>query len=807
MIGAISFEITSEYSVDIYLAGTYEQIDWQNPIQSKLANQSYYYELKSGGKGVPAIRIVETINGDTIARLNETRRYILKVNNRSSEREELPKFQNENNKFLKLDKDKDSIAFQFVNYLGKSKISCCVKGEIYNIVFEVAPEKISYEDDYVDLTESLAQICSELLIEYSGSTSNTFSQSDDESKSVLEQFIFLRQFCYSQNLLSVFELIKRNPDRLLNEEQDLKPIGAGRPSNKFYTNPFSYSRGWQRFQESNGGSYYLPQQVAIVQKQDTLDTHANRFIKYALNRFDDICVELIGILKEKETTRLVECYFEARSIHSMINEVLNDSFFDDISELEVMPQNNQVLQKREGYSQIFQAYSMIDFALQLNWKGKDEVYDGESKNVALLYEYWLFFELYKIVSSIEGCERINCSKDNFLVANDKGITISLEEGKLSIQSFIIERLGLKVNLYYNRTFSREDFKTTRYEGSYSRPFRPDYTLAIFPSYFGNSFDNGEREAIYDGSVSYIHFDAKYRVTDLSTLIGDTTASEIEEELNEEKVYEVINTYKRGDLLKMHTYNDAIRRTIGSYVLYPGNVDDKGTSFGLYDELLPGVGAFAIRPSIDAVGENELKNFITDLLESKSSINSRLNRMKHYMELVIKEPSINVKNVQTNNNGKDSECVVGYIRSGSDETYYEFLKSHCFLEEGKDFIFYFYAIKNGNVYSHHKNIFNAEYFCFYKNDIESTESYQIEPVFCNILSNELVSKDELVKRLNEMGFMTTVDNHTADYYYVLNVRVQERLREGKEIGAKELNALNGNDTFSPHSPKVVLWTNL
>lgn len=801
MIGAISFDITSEYSVDIYLAGTYEQIDWQNPIQSKLANQSHYYELKTDGKGVPAIRIVETVNGDIIARLNETKRYVLKVNNRSSEPEELPVFQNENNKFLKLDKDKDSITFQFVNYLGKSRISCSVKGEIYNIVFEVASEKISYEDDYVDLTESLAQICSELLIEYSGLTSNSFSPSDGESKSVLEQFIFLRQFCYSQNLLSIFESIKRNPDRMLNEEHDLKPIGAGRPSNKFYTNPFSKSRGWQCFQGNNGGRYYLPQQVAIVQKHDTLDTPANRFIKYALNRFDDICVELIGILKEKETTRLVECYFEARSIHSMINELLNDSFFDDIPELEVMPQNNQVLQKREGYSQIFQAYSMIDRALQLNWKGKDEIYDGESKNVALLYEYWLFFELYKIVASIEGCEKVNCNKDNFLVANDKGITISLEEGKISRQSFVIERLGLKVNLYYNRTFSREDFKTTRYEGSYSRPFRPDYTLAIFPSYFSNNYDNGEREAIYDGSVSYIHFDAKYRVTDLSSLIGDVTGSELEEE----KVNEVINTYKRGDLLKMHTYNDAIRRTIGSYVLYPGNEDNKGTSFGLYDELLPGVGAFAIRPSIDIAGENELKDFITALLESKSGINSRLNRMRHYMELVIKEPSATSKNIQNQNGVKSQECVVGYIRSGGVDSYYEFLNTNGFLKKGKEFIFYFYAIKDGNVYSHHKDLFSAESFCFYKNNIAKTESYQIEPVLCSIESNELIAKAELVKRLNDIGFKTTIDSHPADFYYVLTVRVEELLKEGKEIAAKELNALNGNDTFSPHSPKVISWT--
>ena len=41
------------------------------------------------------------------------------------------------------------------------------------------------------------------------------------------------------------------------------------------------------------------------------------------------------------------------------------------------------MEKREGYSQIFNVFSMVDFALQLDWKGMEEVYSGESKNTAL----------------------------------------------------------------------------------------------------------------------------------------------------------------------------------------------------------------------------------------------------------------------------------------------------------------------------------------------------------------------------------------------------------------------------------------
>ena len=58
----------------------------------------------------------------------------------------------------------------------------------------------------------------------------------------------------------------------------------------------------------------------------------------------------------------------------MLDEIFNDGIFDKIGKLDIMPQKNQVLQKREGYSQIFSAYSMIDLALRLNWSGHDDVY-------------------------------------------------------------------------------------------------------------------------------------------------------------------------------------------------------------------------------------------------------------------------------------------------------------------------------------------------------------------------------------------------------------------------------------------------
>ena len=61
---------------------------------------------------------------------------------------------------------------------------------------------------------------------------------------------------------------------------------------------------------------------------------------------------------------------------------------------------------------------------------------------------------------------------------------------------------------------------------------------------------------------------------------------------------------------MHAYRDAIRRSAGAYVLFPGTSGPR--QFREYVELIPGLGAFPLRPGSDA-GVSALRRFIGDVL--------------------------------------------------------------------------------------------------------------------------------------------------------------------------------------------------
>lgn len=805
-IAAVSFKDKNGIEIVVYPQGEWDTIDFDAAAFDEGTDMIAYETKTTAPKSaLSKLDIATSVDGKKILRLRETVTYTCRLKDASQEGiDQICKnlvFPNEkNNKFLKVTRDRDVLSFRFINYLGRTHL----KNSANEIVadFEIVPQKMNYEEDYIELTKKLAEECAEILLEYSGVTSNNFGSSDtNSSKTLLEQFIFLREFCYSHNLQALFGHIKRNPDRMLIKDEVLKPVGQGIPSANFYSSPFSHSRGWQM---ANGKP--MPQEIAVSRKFDSLDTVANCFVKFAIKKFNRICRELCSSLdvakgKNAGQNMYTECYREAFEIQRITDDILRDHFFDDVRELTIMPQNNQVLEKREGYRQIFFAAAMVDLALQLNWEGVQDAYSGESKNTALLYEYWLFFELRKIISSIDNCQCIQASQKPF-INTDNGLTLSLSEGKTSCQAFLLPDLGTRVNLYYNRTFSREEFSNTKYAGSYSRPFRPDYTLEVYPSDYIKPED-----AVREGAVSYIHFDAKYRITDIRSFIGldenEMTEEQIKEEVENDKQDSVTNTYKRGDLLKMHTYNDAIRRTVGSYVLYPGDFDLRTKNYRLFEEVLPGVGAFAIKPSIQADSENALKDFISEIIEARSRKYSRLNRILSYSNLVLGEPAISMLDKRTagkekdNKNIHDDLCVIGYLRPD----YYEVLSRANLLSVGKTFVFYYYAIKGESVYSHHEDIGKAKYLRFYQNDISDTGTYEIEPVKGIIKSRELVSKKQLDEILAEKGSNDDKER-SADFYYVFKVEIISCNEIKISSKNNDLNGVNGNDTFSPHSPKVV-----
>ena len=103
----------------------------------------------------------------------------------------------------------------------------------------------------------------------------------------------------------------------------------------------------------------------------------------------------------------------------------------------------------------------------------------------------------------------------------------------------------------------------------------------------------------------------------------------------------IGESKRADLLKMHAYRDAIRRTAGAYVLFPGT---KAGRFTLDTETLPGIGAFPMRPASDggpASGRQALTSFLGEVLSHVANQATRHERSRFWTERIAAEGNLAV----------------------------------------------------------------------------------------------------------------------------------------------------------------------
>src|SRR5690606_2364996 len=136
--------------------------------------------------------------------------------------------------------------------------------------------------------------------------------------------------------------------------------------------------------------------------------------------------------------------------------------------------------------------------------------------------------------------------------------------------------------------------------------------------------------------TWIHFDAKYRVDTVAQLFGVVEGIEpgAVNEADESDVFgdaEDTRTGRplRADLLKMHAYKDAIRRSSGAYIIYPGIEEERNLE---YHEILPGLGAFPLRPTKEGVadGTSILTSFIEDVVMHVASQVTQHERQRYWV---------------------------------------------------------------------------------------------------------------------------------------------------------------------------------
>lgn len=470
--------------------------------------------------------------------------------------------------------------------------------KVGDVKLEVQSAKSGYRDDYRDMLEFITEKCTDLLLQANSPASHYFDVDySRDSQTRYQRFAFVKSIIGSDDFSVAVHRIVNAPVTRWAEKAESRDIRQVKRLSNAHARELL--KGGQ--QTAVPASSYLtryglksvPERITSVRKTDSVDTPENRFIKHALETFLKFCTDIHSVATGG--SKLNE---ESALLIRELESHLHHRIFKEISRPNTLKLNSPVLQRKEGYREVLRIWLMFDLAAKLIWTGGEDIYSGGKKDVATLYEYWLFFKLLDLFQAV--FEIYPADMNHLIKETPDGLNLQIKQGEFTALKGIYNAGSRKLNVKFNYNRSFSGGKSYPDSGSWTTTLRPDYTLSFWP--LGISEAQAEKEEL----IVHIHFDAKYKVAHLNELLDINSASG----LNEEKVQNRKGIYKNADLLKMHAYKDAIRRTGGAYVLYPGerSVNKKG-----FHEIIPGLGAFPIRPSKTDGGIGELKAFILEVI--------------------------------------------------------------------------------------------------------------------------------------------------------------------------------------------------
>ncbi len=459
-------------------------------------------------------------------------------------------------------------AINFKSFAGKSVLDIFYKGkEVVNIPIEVRSKKIDYEEQYPQMIADIAEYLSGLLFRMNSPLYHSYELSELSDNTPYEEYMLLEYLFRPDNLPSIFEYLSRNLYSYLEEFTERVPttfasnIGSNELVNiAAYTDSVEETLNKDYAIFCVDDKYYIPLEIDEIEHRDIIDVPENRFFKYFLEYVEEKIYNLLNNKTIKELSSENDIKMNLISFKNDIEYFLSQKYFNDISRLDYLPLNSQVLQKKEGYREILQYFLMFELGLKIDCGAITDDFKGYEKKLYDLYEYWCYFQLASILEDMFG---FKFSITDFVKTDEKKFTLNLK-AKPS-KEIVFEDKKIKLTLKYKQSFKNND---PRYE-SKSNKMEPDYTLIIK----------------YGSVTRFVHFDAKYKIS-----------------INRNNK----ESYNPEDINKMHTYNDAILKTLGSFVLFPG---EEGESFP--DENDAQVGAFPLNPNPRSDEKRAVKKIIFD----------------------------------------------------------------------------------------------------------------------------------------------------------------------------------------------------
>ena len=515
---------------------------------------------------------------------------------------------------------------------------------------EVRSRKLDYESEYRSMLGRIATEAAELAqSSFAPSSLRGLTPSTEANAETLYQrFAFLQALVESGELDRAFQIIRHRPHlEYRTQTHHVSPGRALRPSPDL-ARQLLRAGPRQEAHRPVAGLASLPITVEERLHVETFDTIPNRFVRFVVEHWRNLADEVASKLGHTSAADQ-RGQREAERLSEWLGRLLTTPALADASELNSFPQSNTTLQGRAGYREILRAFLLGEAAANISWDDGVDLFRAGQRDVATLYEYWVFLELVRIVESLPG---FTIDRRPLTTMADRGLALDLRKsGTVLSGSGSIGGRAVELELCFNKTFSPGRSGT----GSWTASMRPDCSLRI-------SVGGPRRK--YD---TWLHFDAKYRIHQFVDGFGQVQVEEDDEDAPS-RTPQVTDSPQAADLTKMHAYRDAIRRSAGAYVLYPGSDEGRTPNHSQFHEILPGLGAFVLRPTDSGTtsreSESALRSFLMDVISHVAAQGTDLERSTYWVDRVHTEQRGTqlAFNPSLETPPADTTVLLGFVRS-------------------------------------------------------------------------------------------------------------------------------------------------
>ena len=475
----------------------------------------------------------------------------------------------------------------FINYgneIGRSELQLVYnigkEQKHFKLGYEVLSTKLNYHEHWKKIVEDIEAEYRMLALDYMKRTFHGFTP---DTTGDTPELIWWSIFAGEQEkfVKACRSIIERPRRRLRGYEVYLR-------ADKLKRVPTSIENELAEHRKEQAHLYRVEEHI------QSNDTQENRFLKYALEqistKYETLKKRIEAIKNTSESLKQ-----EMDEMEKTLTHLKRNPFFRTVGRFKGLTQENLVLQRATGYSQVYRTWNLLRRAYSLN----DGMYRLQSKDIATLYEIWCFIEVSHIVKEQLGKD-IDVDHRNRMEMNG---VFTWELGKGEHSRILFRKDGVELaELVYNPKHTEKENDSISMEHLVvpTVPQKPDIVLQL------------SKDDIEKGMKMTYLFDAKYRIND--------------------RTNEGVDTPPDDAINQMHRYRDAIyykdnqnadgklkKEVIGGYILFPGNGDSLEVAKAKFQQSLDevNIGAFPLRPN-DKDNRRLLEEFIQKLIGSSAS---------------------------------------------------------------------------------------------------------------------------------------------------------------------------------------------